>query len=173
MRTTGLGLDGRPHRNSRKVALDKRCRGCGEPLYQRDGEQARDWIERQSCGRGCHAMFKGAVPVWVRFAENAIPVESGCIEWNGYVGADGYGRIVAPGDTLAHRVAYRMAHGNIGVGMMICHRCDNRLCVNPAHLFVGTSQDNMDDMVRKGRSADNRGQRNPNWRHGRYVQDAA
>jgi hypothetical protein len=53
--------------------------------------------------------------------------------------------------TLAHRKVWTEANGPIPDGMKICHHCDNPACVNLEHLFMGTHQDNMDDMVAKGR----------------------
>ncbi len=58
----------------------------------------------------------------------------------------------------AHRVAYRLAKGPIPDGAFICHTCDNPLCCNPAHLFQGTHQENMDDMKAKRRGRAPRGE---------------
>ena len=52
---------------------------------------------------------------------------------------------------LAHRVAWRLAVGAIPKNLFVCHHCDNPPCCNPSHLFLGTNQDNIDDMVYKGR----------------------
>lgn len=60
----------------------------------------------------------------------------------------------------AHRVAWEMTYGPIPDGLWVLHRCDNRLCVRPDHLFLGSRQDNMDDMHAKGRGVPLRGERN-------------
>lgn len=77
---------------------------------------------------------------------------NGCWEWTAGKDHGGYGRIKIDGyRQSAHRVAYRLYVGEIKDGLYVLHHCDNRGCVNPSHLFLGTSSDNMHDCVNKGR----------------------
>lgn len=108
-----------------------------------------------------------------RFAEKLILTHLGqneCVEWGSYRNADGYGvfdftifgiRI----RTTAHRWAFQYAIGGIILPdeIFVCHRCDNPACINPGHMFLGTHQHNMLDMVNKGRSAINFGNSRVNW----------
>ena len=85
-----------------------------------------------------------------------VPIETdACWLWTGTRDRYGYGRIhIAGGRNFgAHRVAYGLLVGPIPAGMCVCHRCDNPGCVNPRHLFVASQEDNMRDMIRKGRTA--------------------
>jgi hypothetical protein len=74
--------------------------------------------------------------------------------WTGRKYKSGYGRRKYQGkDRRAHRVVYEQRFGPIPQGMCVCHRCDTPACINPDHLFLGTHEDNMADMVKKERSA--------------------
>lgn len=85
--------------------------------------------------------------------------DNGCWVYSGFTDRRGYGRI---GGKMAHRAAWERANGPIPEGMFVCHHCDRPPCINPAHLFVGTPQDNVDDKVRKGRQSRLIGERNAN-----------
>ena len=89
-----------------------------------------------------------------RFDAKWIPEPmSGCWLWTGAVLSAGYGlmRGRRPGNILAHRVSWELAHGPIPEDQYVLHRCDVPSCVNPNHLFLGTQKDNMADCVKKGR----------------------
>jgi len=74
-----------------------------------------------------------------------------CWEWQANQ-ASGYGKFFDKGHGyLAHRYSWIIHFGKIPNGMYVLHKCDNKLCVNPNHLFLGTSQDNTQDMIRKNR----------------------
>ena len=76
-----------------------------------------------------------------------------CWIWKRSLNSDGYGNIwVEDSCWKAHRLSYALFKGDIPKGMCVCHRCDNPSCVNPEHLWLGTHRENMDDMVRKGRT---------------------
>ncbi|MCK5614319.1 HNH endonuclease [Candidatus Pacearchaeota archaeon] len=84
--------------------------------------------------------------------DKCVRTDSGCWEWSGATNKDGYGVTRYDGvSQLAHRAAYIWLNGSIPNDMCVCHNCDNPKCINPAHLFIGTQQDNMDDMAKKGR----------------------
>jgi len=75
-----------------------------------------------------------------------------CLIWTGGTGDAGYGTFHYKGkNRSAHRVSFLLHKGEIPDGMVVMHTCDNRRCINPAHLTLGTFKDNSDDMRQKGR----------------------
>ena len=89
---------------------------------------------------------------WAKVSK--APHPKGCWEWTGWRDKDGYGAFRHDGNNKrTHRLSFQMHVGPIPDGLQICHTCDNPPCVNPAHLFAGTHQDNIDDKVEKGRQA--------------------
>lgn len=86
-----------------------------------------------------------------------IDLDTDCWNWTFGKDKNGYGQCQDArtakdlGVTRAHQLAWVVHSGPIPVGMYVCHTCDNPSCINPAHLFLGTCNDNVQDMMKKGR----------------------
>jgi hypothetical protein len=97
------------------------------------------------------------------FAQRTIVNDNGCLLWQGWIKNTGYGEAkVNNRRTTTHRLSWEYHKGPIPSGMCVLHKCDVRNCVNPNHLFLGTTQDNVDDKMLKGRFVPLRGVDNGN-----------
>ena len=105
-------------------------------------------------GHGPHKVVCGAdisLRFWPRVDKSAG--HDACWPWTGSVSTHGYGTLHMLGRYWgAHKAAYFFSHGPVPDGLQVRHTCDNRICCNPAHLLIGTIQDNMNDKKARGRS---------------------
>ena len=103
-------------------------------------------------------------PLKDRILRRIVKKENGCWEWQGPLLPTGYAQIGIgsrhEGKVRVHRAMFEIFKGPIPDELYVLHTCDNRCCVNPDHLFLGTAKDNTQDMLRKGRARGIRGSQN-------------
>jgi len=98
-------------------------------------------------------------PVETRFWEKVEKTDT-CWNWIGAIDSVGYGSLTINGRTYrSHRLSYLLNKGKIPNGLCVLHTCDNRRCVNPNHLFLGTNKDNMIDKHKKSRANTPKGEK--------------
>lgn len=147
----------------------RECALCGIVFYKEKHESDQQWrLYRRFCSRSCYDCRKKrksppTIPWRERFDRHVMPEpNSGCYLWTATTNEKGYGRFNMDGRLeSAHRVAWAAAFGPIPEGMQVLHKCDIPCCVNPAHLFLGTNDDNLADKIAKGRQARLAGESNP------------
>lgn len=142
----------RSYQKTHPPAPNVTCETCGKGLYRTPGNIKRNIF----CSKACHIVHQRTLKrpgpdLEERFWQH-VTKSDGCWEWQGKRGVSGYG-VICFRNTLrvASRVSWEIHNGPIPEGLFACHHCDNPLCVNPDHLFLGTNSDNFRDMLAKGR----------------------
>lgn len=140
------------------VRYDQDCSYCGRSPVIALGLCNTHYLRVKRYGdveftKHTKSVSKSGTPEY--FIENSRevpgPLNTPCRVWKKAVDAAGYGRF-GQSSLYAHREIYKLLVGPIPEGLFVCHRCDNRRCINIEHLFVGTANDNNQDMISKGRA---------------------
>lgn len=133
------------------------CRGCERQAlhlgmcnkhWRRNKRYGSPFVTKNQALRG--------LPVDQRFRRSYREMPNGCWQWQAGLDADGYGLFSGVWNDVRYKRAHRFSWAfhslsEIPKDMMVCHSCDNRRCVNPAHLWLGEAKDNHADMVSKNR----------------------
>jgi hypothetical protein len=137
------------HEANPPVRVQRDCEACGR-VFEVLPTRATRFCSRACGGQGKRKFHANPLSVAARFWAY-VERGPGCWRWTGPATPSGYGKMRVSAQTVsAHRLAWRLVHGEEAPNL-VCHKCDNKACVRPSHLFSGTHTDNMRDMVAKGR----------------------
>ncbi len=132
----------------------RNCNQCGKEMKVKE---SRSNQKVSLCSQVCMKAWHSVEARLRRSYE--VNQKTGCWEFIGGL-RNGYGAIKNGAKTDgAHRVSYEIHKGEISQGLFVCHTCDNRKCINPDHLWLGTAKDNTQDCVKKGRIVTHEGDR--------------
>ena len=142
-------------RNVNDNIFHKRCKNCMYTTPEKScpicGVKFRSKGTNKACSIKCRIIL------------HSVKDKNGCWIWSKMIYPNGYGRIYVQGNyVLAHRASYEAFRGLIPKGKCVCHKCDNHLCINPNHLWIGTHEENMQDCRQKHRNV--HGERSPECR---------
>lgn len=141
--------------------MEKICANCGKTFSKLATRAASQWERQRYCSLKCNGRRPKGVDLQnglqAAFDDRYIPEpNSGCWIWMGAAwtspsGLRGKMYSAHQRQRIASHVSYELHTGPIPAGLIICHKCDTPICVNPNHLYAGTHQDNSDDKMRRGR----------------------
>jgi hypothetical protein len=142
------------NQGKRHRAVERSCEHCGTTFLTMVS------APRRHCSRRCARSKKTEDRFWPKVAKG-----DGCWEWQGSRHPSGYGVIGASRHQrarMAHRVSWELHHGPIPDGLDVLHHCDNKPCVRPDHLYLGTDLENARDRIERGLERHLSGQANGN-----------
>ena len=146
----------RPLRERLKIDRTAKCSvdGC-ENLVEKKHLCGKHYQRKKKTGDPLGSIpRKGKTDLELKITRRLTTMQEGdCWEWTGFRTDKGYGHITANevNEQLSHRAAYKLWIGDIPDNLCVLHKCDNPSCCNPDHLFLGDNNDNVQDMIEKGR----------------------
>lgn len=140
-----------------------KCIVCGSAITKKQRESYKQYHSRKFCSMDCQLIKRkeNKPSIADRFNKMVVKKEE-CWEWIGSRTRQNRPKMVnhLGKNEHASRVSYRIHKGDFDSQLFVLHKCDNPVCTNPDHLFLGTQKDNIDDMYMKGRNASFSGERN-------------